>query len=218
MRLATQCYIVSLLVAGSAATSPVLQAQDSTSPLHPAQITASATPQPGDLIRMRIWREPDLSGDFRVDEQGKVILPKIGPLDVHNMSPDSLRRALNAAYAPDLRNPAIEITLLRRVQVLGAVNKPGLYDADATMTVSDAVALAGGATPEGVVGEVELRRQGAGSASTLSGQDRISATPIRSGDQLYVPQRSWLSRNAGTVTGALISAVGIVAATIITRH
>jgi polysaccharide export outer membrane protein len=167
---------------------------------------------------LKIWREPDLSGDFRVDERGNVVLPKIGTLDVRNMSPDSLHRALDAAYAPDLKNPAIEITLLRRVQVLGAVNKPGLYDADATMTVSDAVALAGGATPDGVNNEVELRRQGERIGSKLSGQARIAATPIRSGDQLYVPQRSWVSRNAGTVTGAVISALGIITAEVLTRH
>src|SRR6476469_7553495 len=36
--------------------------------------------QPGDLVRRKSWREPDLSGDYRVDENGVAVFPKIGPL------------------------------------------------------------------------------------------------------------------------------------------
>ncbi len=36
------------------------------------------TIQPGDVIRLRIWREPDMSGEFQVDEGGLVIFPRIG--------------------------------------------------------------------------------------------------------------------------------------------
>jgi polysaccharide export outer membrane protein len=210
---------LALGMAAAPITSLAAQARDSAT-VSPGRGGAaiSATPEPGDLIRLRVWREPDLSGDFRIDEQGSVTLPKIGLLHVASMSPDSLRRALNAAYAPDLKNPAIEVTLLRRVQVVGSVAKPGLYDVDPTMTVSDAVALAGGASADGVTDRVQLRREGGRVASDLSGQDRIAATSLRSGDQLFVPQRSWMSRNAGAVTGAAISAVGIIAATIVSRH
>ena len=217
MRLATSCGFVALVAFGLATQAPEVRAQDSSAATAQATATVSGSPQPGDLIRLKVWREPDLSGDFRVDDKGSVTLPKIGALYVSNMSPDSLRRTLTSAYAPDLKNPVIDITLLRRVQVVGSVAKPGLYDADATMTVSDVVALAGGATADGISDRVELRRAGARVASALAGQDRIASTPIRSGDQLFVPQRSWMSRNAGVVVGAAISAVGIIAATIVNR-
>jgi len=218
MRLATSCGFVAMVTFGLAASAPAVRAQDSSVPTERATATVSGSPQPGDLVRVKVWREPDLSGDFRVDDKGSVTLPKIGAMYVGNMSPDSLRRTLTAAYAPDLKNPVIDITLLRRVQVVGSVAKPGLYDVDATMTVSDALALAGGATADGTSDRVELRRQGARVPSALSGQDRIASTPIRSGDQLFVPQRSWMSRNAGVVVGAAISAAGIIAATIVNRN
>jgi protein involved in polysaccharide export with SLBB domain len=159
--------------------------------------------RPGDVVRLRIWREPDLSGDFSVDESGQVVLPRLGPVSIMAISRDSLRRALVSAYATYLKNPSIEVVLLRRVNVLGAVQKPGLYPVDPTMTVADAVALAGGATPEGKRDRVELLRGGNRVTVKLDPGTRLGETPIRSGDQLYVPQRSWLSRNQGIVIGTV---------------
>src|ERR1700734_1429358 len=98
----------------------------------------SAMLLPGDIVRLRIWREPDLSGDFPVDERGTVVFPKIGPTPVLQMTTDSLKRLLVTTYSQYLRDPAIEVTFLRRVTILGAVKNPGLYPVDPTMTVSDA--------------------------------------------------------------------------------
>ena len=69
------------------------------------------------------------------------------------------------------------------------------------MTVADALALAGGASPDGKRDEVELRRGGERLLVTLESGARLGDTPIESGDQLYVPQRGWLSRNPGLVIG-----------------
>src|SRR4029077_5334979 len=99
--------------------------------------------RPGDLIRLRIWREPDLSGEFQVDENGIATFPKIGPFNVLDESPESLKAKLLSGYAVYLRNPSVEVTMLRRINVFGAVQKPGLYPVDPTMTIADAVAAAG---------------------------------------------------------------------------
>jgi protein involved in polysaccharide export with SLBB domain len=166
--------------------------------------------RPGDVIRLRIWREPDLSGDFAVQESGEVVLPKLGPLPVSGFSRDSLKRFLVRSYSEYLRNPSIEVTLLRRVNVLGAVQKPGLYPVDPTMTIADAVALAGGATGDGKLNQVELHRGSQRVAVKLDAGTRLGDTPIRSGDQLFVPQRSWVSRNVGLVVGTVTGVVGLL--------
>ena len=170
---------------------------------------------PGDQIRLHIWREPDLSGDFQVGIAGKVVLPKLGEINVIGVTPDSLRTVLIHKYSPFLRNPAIEVTVLRRVNVLGAVRTPGLYPLDATMTVSDALALAGGATPDGKVDKVELRRDQRKLMIDLASRTPLSATPIQSGDQLFVPQKSWISRNGGIVLAAGITATTTVVAALL---
>jgi protein involved in polysaccharide export with SLBB domain len=166
--------------------------------------------RPGDVVRLRIWREPDLSGDFHVDESGLVVLPKLGPVSVGVISRDSLRRSLLAAYSTYLKNPSIEVVLLRRVNVLGAVRNPGLYPVDPTMTIADALALAGGPTPEGKRDRVDLVRGGDRLKVRLDPATRLGDTPIRSGDQLFVPERSWLSRNPGLVIGTLTAVTALV--------
>jgi polysaccharide export outer membrane protein len=185
-------------------------------PATPAAPGAGGVLRPGDLVRLRIWREPDLSGDFQVDDRGSAVFPKIGPVHVASISADSLKSMLIGVYSTYLRNPSIDVTLLRRVNVLGSVRNPGLYPVDATMTVADALALAGGVTTEGDQNKLDLRRDGRTLRADLSQRTRIGDSPIRSGDQLYVPQRSWMSRNTGVVT-ALISATGFLAATLIAR-
>jgi polysaccharide export outer membrane protein len=110
-----------------------------------------------------------------------------------------------------LVNPSIEVTTLRRLNVLGAVRNPGLYQIDPTVTVADAIALAGGIMDNGQSDRVELVREGKRLPANVNGTTRLADTPLRSGDQLFVPQRGWLSRNVGVVAAG-ISAIGLVAA------
>jgi polysaccharide export outer membrane protein len=168
--------------------------------------------RPGDVIRLRIWREPDLSGDFPIDETGVVVFPKIGPQQVTADGPESLKSKLVSAYRVYLRNPSIDVTLLRRVTILGAVRTPGLFPLDPTTTVADALALAGGAMPQGNPDKIAVIRDGQQVTTKLSQQTRIADSPIRSGDQIYVPERSWMSRNTGLVATGLSAGVSLIIA------
>jgi polysaccharide export outer membrane protein len=178
----------------------------------PTEASSGGAPflEPGDLVRLRIWREPDLSGDYRVDEAGVATFPKIGPVRVGRLSTDSVKNLLVSSYSRYLQNPSVEVTLLRRVNVLGEVKNPGLYDVDPTMSVTDVVALAGGVTPNGNSKKIELLRNGQLLSGKVSLQARLADSRLQSGDQLRVPQRSWLGRNTAVV------AAGITAAALIT--
>lgn len=163
----------------------------------------------GDVIRLWIWREQDMSGDFQVPESGVVVLPRIGPWTVTGKASGDLKTELVNEYGKYLRHPAIEITFLRRVNVLGAVNAPGVYTVDPTMTVAHALALAGGTRPDGKTNEVQLFRDGAKLVAKIPQRTRIADLPIQSGDQLYVPERSWLSRNTGLVAALVPTLIGV---------
>lgn len=168
---------------------------------------ASDTLRPGDVIRLQVWREPDLSGEFEVDQAENVTIPKLGVLSVRNESPDSLNAMLLRGFAVYLRNPSVQVTILRRINILGSVMKPGLYPIDPTMTIADAVAAAGGATPLGDPSKVDLIRGHSRTSKRIASATRIADTPLESGDQIYVPERSWAVRNAAFVTtGASIGA------------
>ena len=177
----------------------------------PAQQPAAAKSsqeyvQPGDVVKLWVWREEALSGEFLVPETGMVVFPKIGAQRVTERPMPELREALLAEFQKYLRNPSIEITFLRRVNVLGAVRKPGVYPLDPTMTVAMALAMAEGTTPEGRSDRVELIRDGERLIANINQRTRIAELPIRSGDQLYVPERAWISRNS-VLVAALVSGV-----------
>jgi polysaccharide export outer membrane protein len=209
-RFAMYVFRLVLVLSGLVSVSP-LRAQSGAPQAPPAPSpTPTGVLLPGDVVRLRIWREPDLSGDFQVDEQGTVVLPKIGTLSIKQMPAASLKTMLVEKYSTYLRDPAIDVIVLRRVNVLGAVRTPGLYPVDATMTVADVLALAGGVGPDGSPDKAELIRGGTRLDVKLTRRTKIGDTPLQSGDQLYVPQRSWISRNPGVVAGTLTAVAGIV--------
>lgn len=180
----------------------------------PAADRAEVVVRPGDRVRLKVWREPDLSGEFAVDEDGVVVLPKIGPVEVQKLSTDSLRALLVARYSSSLRNPAVEVTVLRRVNVLGAVRNPGLYHVDLTTTVADVLAMAGGVSSEGNQNRIELVRAGKRQPVRLSGESRLADSPILSGDQLLVAHRNWFERNSGLIAAGVTGTALIFAALI----
>lgn len=170
--------------------------------------------QPGDKVQLKIYRESELSGEFVVPESGEVDFPKIGPVRVDRMSTDSLRAYLIAQYSHSLRDPAIEVTVLRRVNVIGSVRSPGFYYADPTVTVKGAIALAGGVTPEGNKNKVDLLRGNKRTSISLSNEPSLADSPVQSGDQVIAPEKSWFSRNTALVVSG-ITGLALVVVTII---
>jgi protein involved in polysaccharide export with SLBB domain len=171
--------------------------------------------RPGDRVRLKVWREPDLSGEFVVDEDGIVVFPKVGRLEVSRLPTDSLKALLLARYSASLRNPAVEVTVLWRVNVLGAVKNPGLYYVDPTTTVADALALAGGVSPDGKQNNLELLRDGKRLPVELSRESRLADSPLQSGDQLRVPERGWVARNPAVVVSAGVTAAALIVAALL---
>ena len=83
-----------------------------------AQLSSSSL-GPGDLILVKIWREPDLSDTVQVDNAGLAVFPKLGPIKVTDIRPDSLERLLVRDYSRYLQNPSIRVTVLRRITIWG---------------------------------------------------------------------------------------------------
>ena len=177
-----------------------------------AQADAVGTVRPGDVVRLRIWQEPDLSGDFTVHENGGVVLPKLGPVQAGGLTDQALRERVAAGFAEYLQHNSIDVIVLRRIQVLGAVRNPGLYPVDGTMSLADVLAVAGGTAADARADRVQLVRDGRRLDVRLTGTQRVADTPIRSGDQLFVPQRGWADRNTGTVVSVLTASAGLLVA------
>jgi protein involved in polysaccharide export with SLBB domain len=168
--------------------------------------------RPGDIVRLRIWREEDLSGEFQVNEKGTVVFPRLGEYQVNEENAEHLVTRLVEDYRRYLINPSIEVTVLKRVNILGAVAKPGIYNIDPTITMADALALAGGVTPIGNGDQIRIIRQGQEIESVVSQRIRVADSPLQSGDQVFVPERSFLRRNSALYTTLISAAVTIAVA------
>jgi polysaccharide export outer membrane protein len=176
-------------------------------PLH----LASASLKPGDVLRLRIWREPDWSGDYQVDEHGMAVLPRLGATVVAEVPADQLRRQLVEQYRQFLNNPSVEIIPLRRVAVVGAVRNPGVYTIDPSVTLGQVANVAGGPTPEAKRNQIELQRAGNRQRVDLNDHPELAGLMLESGDRVYLPERSWLSRNATWFVSTLVGAAGTTA-------
>lgn len=167
--------------------------------------------QPGDALRVAFSAEPGLNGEFRIDEDGTVVLPLLGERRVTSVPADSVKRKIIAEYDGVVRNQSVQVVNLMRVRILGAVASPGLYYVDPTMTLADAVALAGGASTEGKLGDVRLVRAGREFRTSLD-VSSLELFEIRSGDQIIVSHRSWFARNSSVLIGSMIASLGVVIA------
>src|SRR5262245_6176211 len=88
---------------------------------------ASSRPQPGDRIFVHIVGEPLLSDTVTVNERGEVALPKLGVLNIGRLSISDVQDTVRTRYARLLREPAVEVVVLRRIAVNGAVKNPDVY-------------------------------------------------------------------------------------------
>lgn len=161
--------------------------------------TATATDNepllPGDVIRVNVWREPDWNGDFTVQEDHTVALPRVGVYDVAGKGRLEVERELVQTFSRDLLQPSVEIIVLRRITIAGEVRHPGLFPVDPTLALTDALILAGGPLPTAAEDKVVLIRDGVETKYRVSDAALLRDLHLQSGDQLYVPKRNWFLRN-----------------------
>ncbi len=165
--------------------------------------------RPADAVRVYVPRDTGLSGTFDVDLQSVLTLPLVGRVEVGGKPWSQVSLQLMAAYRRELREPGITLTPMRRVIVLGAVNKPGSYLIEPTVMLSGAIAAAEGALADGTVRRVRVTRGNTIIQADASRGFEIADMPVESGDQIFVLQRSWFARNSNFLITALLSLTGI---------
>ncbi len=196
----------------SGQSTPALQATIQASDTVPDFVrrAVSAHAQPGDRVWFHVWREPKLSDTVMVDERGDVMLPKIGIVNASALSIGALRDTVRARIAEFLRDSPIELVVLRRVSINGEVAKPNVYYVDVTTTVRDLIARAGGVTDAGNANNVVVIRDGHRIPVRDWQRDRSESSDLRSGDQVVVARKSWLSMNALPALSVMTGVVSLV--------
>ena len=110
---------------------------------------------PGDVLRIQVFQNPDLTTETRVSETGLITYPLIGNVEVGGLPVTAAEKKIAAALKNGgfVRQPQVNIIVLQmrgnQVSVLGQVNRPGRFPLETVSRVSDMLAMAGGATPTG---------------------------------------------------------------------
>jgi len=143
----------------------------------------------GDKIRLIIFGEPDLSGEFTISGDGVVALPLIREVKATGLTASQLQMNVENAFKEGyLKDPRVSIEVLsfRPFYILGEVNKPGEYPYSNGITVVNAVALASGYTYRANQKKVFLRHAGATSEEEVP---LTSTTMVAPGDTIRIAER-----------------------------
>ncbi|MGL6043371.1 MAG: polysaccharide biosynthesis/export family protein [Sandaracinobacteroides sp.] len=157
-------------------------------PLPPAPATAYRI-APGDTVKVRVFGEEPLSGEFPVETDGALQFPLLGRVAAAGLTAGEFRDRLTAELGRSvLRTPNVTVELAgtRPVYVLGEVMKPGEFSFAEGLSVYQLVAKAGGFTYRANRGEVHIRHAGGTDEKTY----RLTAsTAVSPGDTVRVSER-----------------------------
>ena len=154
---------------------------------------------PGDVFELRVFGEEDLSGAYRVSDDGTIDFPLIGKTSVEGETGSSLSTLLSTKLAKYLRQPSVSVFLKeynsKKVFVLGQVKSPGTFPFEKGMSIIQAIAMAGGferladqnsCSVTRVVNGKETRSQ---IAVKDIGEGQIANFQLQPGDIVFVPER-----------------------------
>jgi len=142
----------------------------------------------GDKVRVIVFGEQELSGEFDVSGAGKLSMPLIGQVQAAGLTLQQLEteiaRSLSEGY---LTNPRVSAEVLnyRPFYIIGEVTKAGQYPYTNGMTVLNAVAVAGGFTYRADTGEAYISRNGGPEQKFKTTQD----LKVQPGDTVRIPER-----------------------------
>jgi polysaccharide export outer membrane protein len=164
-----------------------------------AQETADYRFNPGDVVRISVWREEVLDRQALVQPDGTISFPLAGQVAAAGrtaaMVQEEIARRLDQ-YIPDA---VVTVELLEprgnKIYVIGEVNRPGEYQLGRPITVVQAISLAGGFTPFAGTGKIRiLRKRGAVETvipfdyGRLEGGSNLEANiELEAGDTVIVP-------------------------------
>lgn len=167
----------------------------------PPRATDDTTLGPGDVFRVRVYDEEELSGSHQVAPDGTIDFPLLGSVNVSGLEPpdvaDTLQKLLKERRL--LRDPHVSVYVeqyvSKRISVVGAVANPGAFRLEPGMTVVQAISMAGGfsslADRDGTVvtrrvnGQTIRYRVPVAKVAKGQAEDIL----VAAGDIIYVPER-----------------------------
>lgn len=156
--------------------------------------------QPGDVLEVMVWKEPDLQKEVLVSPDGRISFPLTGNIAVKGKSLAQIEQEIISRISGYIPDPVVTVSakqlLGHKIFVLGKVNKPGEYIVNRDVDVMQALSMAGGVTPFSAVNDIiVLRRDDAGKQKAIrfrygdveDGDDLTQNIILQAGDVIVVP-------------------------------
>ena len=155
---------------------------------------------PSDLLEIKVVELPELNLTVRVSEDGSITLPLLGRVELGELSKDAAERKIASMLQEKyVKNPQVSVFIKdyqsNRVALLGAVNKPGMYEIMGRMSLLELISKAGGFT-ENAGNEMFVMREGKGGLKAnltidlndliLNGNQSLNI-PLQPSDVINVP-------------------------------
>jgi polysaccharide export outer membrane protein len=134
--------------------SALLAAQGGNAPKGAPEVKTTSDPDyrigPQDVVRIDVWKEPEISRTTPVRPDGRISLPLLNDVQAAGLTPTQLAGAISDGLKKFITNPQVTVGVTeinsRRVYVTGEVIKPGTFPLQAGMTVLQALTSSGGFT------------------------------------------------------------------------
>lgn len=177
-------------------------------PVQAAPVPAGYILGPGDELVVQINGLAELSENLVIDRDGRVLIPKVGPLSLAGVALNNAEKVLTAHIGKVYRNFTVSVTLgrLRSIElfVTGQARQPGKHLVSSLSSLINALFETGGPSSNGSLRAIELRRAGKKVASVdmyafLAQGDNSADVQLQSGDIIFIPP-----------AGARVALLGIV--------
>ena len=156
--------------------------------------------QPGDLLNITVYEEPELSREVLIRPDGGVSFPLIGDVSVADSSADAVKAEIEMRLAEFVPGASVTVAVQQiagnQVFVVGKVNRPGAYPIYRPLDVMQALALAGGTAQFAALDDIRILRRSADGAQevlefrysdVVRGRNLEQNRLLRSGDTIVVP-------------------------------
>ena len=152
-----------------------------------------------DIIRVNVWKEPEVSQTVVVRTDGNISLPLINEVKVSGMTPLQIQDLVAEKLKSFLNSPQVTVTVIeirsKRAFITGEVSRPGTYALNAQTTVLQLIAQAGGFTPFAKTDSIVVLRTEDGRQSRLKfkykeviqGKKTEQNIALHPGDTVVVP-------------------------------
>ncbi len=117
--------------------------------------------RPGDLLKIAVFRDKELSGDYPIDARGYVQIPGLGVIKAAGLEPTEVTDRLRLALVErGFARPEISVIPMIRVSVLGEIRAPNVYSVDPGTSLLQLLTVAGGPSERAKLKETRVIRDG----------------------------------------------------------